>query len=114
MPQNHFVGAAAKFYDATSPEMFDPALLKATADFLATEARGGPALEFGIGTGRVALPLSERGIRVHGVDISEDHIGFDVIDTATKREYRTTTLSATGEPALSSRRTGTHGLPSSI
>jgi SAM-dependent methyltransferase len=33
---------------------------------------GGAALEFGIGTGRVALPLSQRGVEVHGVDISED------------------------------------------
>ena len=74
MPQNHFVGAATKYYDSTSPEMFDPALLRATADFLTVEARGGFALEFGIGTGRVALPLSERGIRVHGIDISEDII----------------------------------------
>jgi hypothetical protein len=46
MPQNQFVGPAAEFYDATSPEMFEPALLNATADFLAGEARGGPALEF--------------------------------------------------------------------
>jgi SAM-dependent methyltransferase len=72
MPQNHFVGAAAEFYDATSPGMFEPGLLEATADFLATQTRGGTALEFGIGTGRVALPLSERGTRVHGIDISED------------------------------------------
>jgi 2-polyprenyl-3-methyl-5-hydroxy-6-metoxy-1,4-benzoquinol methylase len=88
MPQNQFVGRAAEFYDATSPEMFEPALLKRTADFLATEARSGSALEFGIGTGRVALPLSERGVKVHGIDISEDIIvqlrkkpGSDTIGT---------------------------------
>ena len=55
--------------------MFDPALLEATSDFLATEARGGPALEFGVGTGRVGIPLSGRGVQVHGIDISVDMIG---------------------------------------
>lgn len=42
----------------------------ATVDFLAQLARGGPALELAIGTGRVALPLAARGVRVDGVDIS--------------------------------------------
>ncbi|MGO9874375.1 MAG: class I SAM-dependent DNA methyltransferase [Acidimicrobiia bacterium] len=48
--------------------------MDATADFLAAEARGASALEFGIGTGRVALPLSQRGVEVHGIDISADMI----------------------------------------
>ena len=39
-------------------------------EFLAGIAGGGPALELGIGTGRIALPLAERGIRVDGVDLS--------------------------------------------
>ena len=39
--------------------------------FLAGLAGAGPALEFGIGTGRIALPLSQRGVRVHGIDLSE-------------------------------------------
>ncbi|HWL65954.1 MAG TPA: class I SAM-dependent methyltransferase, partial [Actinomycetota bacterium] len=43
----------------------------AAADFLAQRARGGPALELGIGTGRVALLLKERGVAVHGIDASE-------------------------------------------
>jgi SAM-dependent methyltransferase len=51
--------------------MFDPALLAATADFLAEMAGGGAALEFAIGTGRVALPLAERGVKVAGIDNSE-------------------------------------------
>lgn len=42
----------------------------ATVAFLAQAARGGPALELAIGTGRIALPLSERGVRVSGIDIS--------------------------------------------
>lgn len=40
-------------------------------DVLAELAGGGPALELGIGTGRVALPLAERGVEVHGLDASE-------------------------------------------
>ena len=74
MPQNTFVGRYAEGYDRGSPEMWEPALLASTADFLAATARGGQALEFGIGTGRVALPLSERGVKVAGIDISEDMI----------------------------------------
>jgi hypothetical protein len=46
----------------------------ATVAFLAGLAHGGPALELAIGTGRVALPLAERGIRVDGVEISPEMI----------------------------------------
>jgi SAM-dependent methyltransferase len=74
VPQNLFTGIKATNYDRGSPEMWDPALLDATAEFLAGLAQGGRALEFGIGTGRVALPLSERGIEVHGIDISAEMI----------------------------------------
>jgi hypothetical protein len=42
----------------------------ASADFLAAYAVNGTALEFAIGTGRVALPLSERGVRVDGIELS--------------------------------------------
>ena len=42
-----------------------------TVAFLAELANGGPALELAIGTGRIGLPLAERGIRVDGIDISE-------------------------------------------
>src|SRR5262245_43822243 len=51
--------------------MFDPAILDPAVDFLARRAGEGAALELGIGTGRIALPLSERGVRVHGIDLSE-------------------------------------------
>jgi len=44
---------------------------EASVDVLAELAGGGPALELAIGTGRVALPLAERGVEVHGVDASE-------------------------------------------
>jgi SAM-dependent methyltransferase len=51
--------------------MFEPAVLEPTVDFLAALAGQGAALELGIGTGRVALPLAQRGVRVHGIDLSE-------------------------------------------
>jgi len=71
---NHFEGRIAQHYDADSSEMFDPAVVGPTVDFLADLARGGSALELGIGTGRIALPLSERGVDVHGIDLSPDMV----------------------------------------
>ena len=46
------------------------AVVDPTVDFLARLAGMGPALELGIGTGRIALPLSRRGVRVHEIDFS--------------------------------------------
>ena len=74
MPENIFVGSVARAYDASAPEMFTPEVLAVTTAFLADAAAGGRALEFAIGTGRVALPLSARGVEVTGIDISEDMI----------------------------------------
>jgi len=48
-----------------------PADAEQAVEFLASVAGLGPALELGIGTGRIALPLAERGVAVHGVDASE-------------------------------------------
>ena len=62
----------ASGHDAASAAMFDPKLLAATVDALADFAKGGPALEFGIGTGRIALPLAARGVEVFGIDIAEE------------------------------------------
>ncbi len=88
-------------YDATSAQMFDPAVLDPAVDFLADLAGDGPALEFAIGTGRVALPLSARGVRVSGVDISPWMIdqlnhkpGADAIGT-TVGDYTTTRIAGT-------------------
>jgi SAM-dependent methyltransferase len=61
----------ASHYDETSAHMYRPEVIDPTVDFLEAHARGGRALEFGIGTGRIALPLSARGVPVHGLDISE-------------------------------------------
>lgn len=51
--------------------MFDPGMVGPAVDLLAELAGEGPALELGIGTGRIALPLAQRGIPVHGIDLSE-------------------------------------------
>jgi SAM-dependent methyltransferase len=51
--------------------MFEPDVLDPAVEFLAGLAGDGAALELGIGTGRIALPLSQRGIRVAGIDLSE-------------------------------------------
>ena len=70
MPKIYFDEREAARYDSSSGEEFDPAVIDATVDFLADLACEGDALELAIGTGRIALPLSERGVRVSGIDLS--------------------------------------------
>lgn len=60
----------ADSYDKTSAAMYVPDVLDPTVDLLAGLADGGPVLELAIGTGRVALPLSEKGLEVHGIEFS--------------------------------------------
>ena len=74
MPEDWFAGPVAERYDARLGSWGDPALVAATADFLAAVARDGAALELGIGTGRIALPVAERGVCVHGIDLSPDMV----------------------------------------
>ena len=62
----------AEIYDTVYARESDRAVLDPIVDSLADLADGGPALEFAIGTGRVALPLSARGVRVVGVELSPD------------------------------------------
>ncbi len=66
----YFDEPVAARYDDSEGEEFDPAVIDQAVDFLAELAGDGPALEFGIGTGRIALPLAQRGVRVHGIDLS--------------------------------------------
>src|SRR4051794_41430901 len=61
----------ARRYEDSSAEMFAPQVLDPTVDFLAGLAGSGPALEFAIGTGRVAIPLAARGVAVTGIELSE-------------------------------------------
>jgi SAM-dependent methyltransferase len=67
----YFDEHVAAGYDDADPEVFGPAVVEATVDFLAGIAGGGRALELGIGTGRIALPLATRGVPVHGIDLSK-------------------------------------------
>src|ERR1700733_12600643 len=60
----------AGVYDKTYAAMSGPSVLDPVTGLLAETARGGPPLEFAVGTGRVALPLSPRGIAVHGLELS--------------------------------------------
>ena len=71
MPTDHFGERVAERYDESAADMFDPAVVDPIVDFLAELAGDGAALELGIGTGRIALPLARRGVRVHGIDLSE-------------------------------------------
>jgi SAM-dependent methyltransferase len=70
--KNLFVGEIATHYDADSTGAFDPGVVGRTADFLAGLAGEGRALELAIGTGRIGLPLSQRGVPVAGIELSAD------------------------------------------
>ena len=61
----------AEVYDEIYGSLSSPDRVDPVADVLSELAGDGPALELGIGTGRVALPLAERGVEVHGIDASE-------------------------------------------
>jgi len=61
----------AELYDRSTGEEFDAGVIEATVEFLAGLAGDGRALELGVGTGRIALPLAGRGIAVHGIDLSQ-------------------------------------------
>ncbi len=96
MPEDYFGEEVAARYDDDA-RMFDPAVVDPTVDFLAELAGEGGALEFAIGTGRIALPLAQRGVPVHGIDLSEamvarlrakpgsEAIGVTIGDFATTR-----------------------------
>src|SRR2546426_4931990 len=70
MPEDYFGERVAERYDDPTAEMFQAAAVDPVVDFLADLAGEGGALELGIGTGRIALPLSQRGVRVHGIELS--------------------------------------------
>ena len=72
MPENWFGEEVAATYDDSDASMFAGEELERTLDFLAGLApEGGKALELAIGTGRVGLPLSRRGLSVSGIELSE-------------------------------------------
>lgn len=70
----YFDEVIAATYDEATADMFAPEVVQPAVDFLAELAGAGPALEFGIGTGRIALPLAETGVEVHGIDLSRSMV----------------------------------------
>jgi SAM-dependent methyltransferase len=92
----YFGERIAATYDDSS-EIFGPGPVDPMVEVLAGLAGGGRALELGIGTGRVALPLAARGVPVHGIDLSRamvarlrakpggDRVGATIGDFATTR-----------------------------
>ena len=73
--ENHFDEWIAANFDRLWPDAVDPATVNPAETFLADLAGDADVLEFGVGTGRLALPLSRRGVRVHGIDLSAAMIG---------------------------------------
>jgi SAM-dependent methyltransferase len=104
VPDDYFGERVAARYDESSAEMFEPSVVDPAVDFLAGLAGDGDALELGIGTGRIALPLTRRGVRVKGIDLSEamvarlrakpdgEGIEVEIGDFATTRVEGTFTL----------------------
>ena len=70
-PVDHFGPDVAERFDERYAHQADPAVVDPTVDFLARLAGDGAALELGIGTGRIGLPLTRRGVHVHGIDLSD-------------------------------------------
>jgi SAM-dependent methyltransferase len=66
----YFDERTAARYDEQSADMFEPGAVDPVVEVLAKLAGGGRALELGIGTGRIALPLARRGVPVHGIELS--------------------------------------------
>jgi SAM-dependent methyltransferase len=98
--QDYFGESVAARYDESSADMFEPDVVAPAVDFLAALADGGPVLELGIGTGRLALPLAARGVPVQGIDLSTAMVerlrakpGGDAIPVAIG-DFATTTVAA--------------------
>jgi len=97
VPEDYFGEHVASRYDEWDAAAFAPAVVDPIVDFLAGLAGDGAALELGIGTGRIALPLAARGVPVHGIELSSamvarlkakrgsEAIGVSVGDFATTR-----------------------------
>jgi SAM-dependent methyltransferase len=97
VPENYFDERIAERYETYWPNLFDRATVDPAVGFLADLAVSGAALELGVGTGRIAVPLRQRGVRVHGIELSPamvsrlrtkpgaDDIGVTIGDFTTTR-----------------------------
>ena len=93
----YFDERVAAAYDQTYAYQFDPQVVDPVLDLLAELAAEGGALELGVGTGRIALPLARRGVSVHGIELSRamadrlkakpgaDAVGVTIGDFSTTR-----------------------------
>ena len=94
-PDGYFDERVAATYDESTAEKSTPEAVEPVVDFLVGLAGSGRALELGIGTGRIGIPLAQRGVRVHGIELSKamaarlrakpggEHIGVTIGDFAT-------------------------------
>ena len=101
MPEDHFGPRVAERFDERYGYQADPAVIDPMVELLAELAGEGRALELGIGTGRIALPLARRGVPVHGIDLSEAMVaklrakaGAEEIDV-TMGDFATTRVEGT-------------------
>lgn len=95
MPEDHFGESVAAKFDERYAHKAAPEVVDPMVDLLAELAGDGAALEFGIGTGRIGLPLARRGVPVRGIELSEamvsrlrakpgaDEVGVTIGDFAT-------------------------------
>lgn len=67
---NYFDERIATSYEAKWPDLHTPEMIDPVVDFLIRLAESGPALELGIGMGRIGIPLSQQGVKVHGIELS--------------------------------------------
>jgi SAM-dependent methyltransferase len=114
VPQNTFDERIATSYEAKWPELFEPEAIDPVVDFLADLAGTGAAIELGVGTGRIALPLRQRGVRVHGIELSAAMVeqlqrqpGADDVDV-TIGDFATTKVDGTFRLAYLVRNTITN------
>jgi SAM-dependent methyltransferase len=91
----------AERYDHSAAQWFEPSVVEPVVDFLVELAGSGTALELGVGTGRIALPLAERGVLVHGIELSNAMVAQlrakargDEVDV-TIGDFSTTTVQGT-------------------
>lgn len=103
-PDGYFGEQVAASYDDPADRMFQPEVIDPAVSLLAELAGSGPALELAIGTGRIGLPLSLRGVPVHGIELSKamvarlrgkpggDAIAVTIGDMATTRVDGTFTV----------------------
>ncbi|MEU2607020.1 class I SAM-dependent methyltransferase [Streptomyces albus] len=75
MQQHIWDAETARRYDTPGTGMFAPEVVEPAVEYLARLAGAGRALEFAVGTGRVAVPLAARGVAVSGIELSPAMVG---------------------------------------